>query len=314
MNKNFQQTTLKLALFSVFALGASSSAYAVNAIYIGKSVGTDNDINTISISQQGAAALNRIGTSESDRFNVEGKWHNINITQTNETALSVDSGANPGVGSPGDLDYSPARAVNSSNGNVITGFIRNASEGENNTATLVQNGDGNEISLSVGGSAKATGTVDLEISQVGDRNSSTYDMNHTGDITVDETTAGDNNIVDVTSSSGTNYSNTISLTGNGNSVTVARSGGFTTTTDDISLIGNLNTVNLSGTASGINALTLASTGNNNFYDITQNGAGSSANINVATNYKNVSVNQATAGSQFSLDGTLTDGGSITITQ
>ncbi len=311
MNTTFKQSALTLAVVSVFGI---SSAYAANEIYIGKSGSTTNDINTLAITQQGAAAVNRIGTSASDRFNVEGKWSNISITQTNGTALVGSSGANTLVGVPGDADYSPARSANSTAGNVITGFIRNASTGTGNTATLVQNGDGNRIVLALGASAKSTGQVVVGISQTGSRNSSTYTMNHLGNITVAETTAGDHNVVDVTSSGGTNYSNTIALTGNNNAVTVSRSGGFTTNTDSITLGGNLNTVNLSGTATGTNAVTLVATGNNNVFGITQNGAGSTANIDVVTNYKNINVTQATAGSLFSLTGTLTNGGSVSITQ
>lgn len=305
----FNHTKIVIAFMAIFA---SSSAYAANEIYIGKA--SSNDINALTINQSGAAAVNRIGTSTSDRFNVDGKWSSISITQTNATALGLATGANTLVGVAGDANYSPARSANSLAGNVITGSIKNSSTGTNNTATLVQTGDGNRIALAVGASAASTGTVVLGISQVGGRNSSTYTMNHTGNITVAETTAGDNNVVAVTSSGGTNYSNTIALTGNNNAVTVTRSGAFDTNTDSITLTGSLNTVTLAGTATGTNVATLVATGSNNVFGITQNGANSNATINVATNYKNFNVTQATAGSKFSLEGTLTDAGSVSITQ
>ncbi len=312
MNKKSVKQFSKSALAISAMAFAISAAYADNEIYIGKA--TSNDIASLTISQSGAAAVNRIGASASDRFNVDGKWNSISITQTNATALGAATGSNTLVGVAGDADYSPARSANSSAGNVITGSIKNASTGTGNSATLVQTGDGNRIVLAVGASAAPTGTAVVGISQIGSRNSSTYTMNHTGNLTVAETTAGDHNVVSVTSSGGTNYSNTIALTGNNNAVTVTRSGAFTTNTDSITLTGNLNTVTLGGTATGTNSVTLAAVGNNNVFGITQSGAGSMANINVATNYKNFNVTQATAGSQFSLTGTLTNSGSVSITQ
>ncbi len=319
----FKQSALKLAIASVFALGGISSAYAANEIYIGKSGATTNNIDTLTINQSGAAAVNRIGTSSGTPFYVEGKWSNIRIFQTNEIALGSDTAAVVVAGTPGMIDddgegarvnYVPARDTRGDDGNVITGFIRNASTGVLNTAILTQEGDGNRIVLAVGASVKSTGTVVVGISQIGDRNSSTYTMNHLGNITVAETTAGNNNIVSVTSSAGTNYSNEINLTGDGNKVTVVRAGIFDTTTDIITLIGALNTVTLNGTATGINTATLHATGSNNVFGITQDGANSMANIVVATSYKNVIVNQQTPGSQFSLTGTLTNGGTVNITQ
>ena len=291
-----------------------SSAFAANEIYIGKDNNTSNDVNSIAITQSGSANVNKIGTNGNDHFAVEGKWGSINITQTNGAALISAAGAQTLVGSPGDTNYVPERGANSSSGNSITGFIRNASTGSGNTTTLVQNGDGNSIALAIGADTKSTGAVVIGISQVGDRNSSTYNMNHSGNITVAETTSGSNNTVAVTSSGGVNYSNTINLNGSGNAVTVARSGSFTTNTDTISLTGDLNAVNLNGVATGTNTVALASTGNNNVFGITQNGAGSSAIINVAANYKNVTVSQLTAGSRLSLASTLTNGGNISITQ
>ncbi len=311
MNKKSVMRFSKSALaISTIAVGISS-AYAANEIYIGTV--NSNDIASLTITQSGVLAGNRIGTSADDRFNVDGKWSNISITQTNATAAASYLGQTV-TATPGALTYVPERSANALNGNVITGSIKNASTGTGNSATLVQTGDGNRIVLALGASAAPTGTVVVGISQIGDRNSSTYAMNHTGNVTVAETTSGNQNVVAVTSSGGTNYSNTIFLDGSENAVTVLRSGFFTTNTDNISLTGNLNTVSLSGTATGTNSVTLAAVGSNNVFGITQNGAGSTANINVVTSYKNVSVTQATAGSQFSLTGTFTNGGSISVTQ
>ena len=127
-----------------------SSAFAANEIYIGKDNNTSNDVNSIAITQSGSANVNKIGTNGNDHFAVEGKWGSINITQTNGAALISAAGAQTLVGSPGDTNYVPERGANSSSGNSITGFIRNASTGSGNTTTLVQNGDGNSIALAIG--------------------------------------------------------------------------------------------------------------------------------------------------------------------
>ena len=288
------------------------SAQAANEIYIGKV--TSNDINTLTITQAGSGAVNKVGiTSGSSQFNIDGKWNSVAISQTSTGLASNYAGQNVN-GAPGDTDYNPARDAITGAGNTITGSVKNASSGTTNTMSLTQSGNGNAIALAVGATTASTGTTVIGISQTGLQNQSTYTMNHTGNITASETTAGDQNVVSVTSSGGTNYSNTISLTGNENKVTVARSGAFTTSTDNISLVGNLNTVNLTGTAIGTNSVTLGAIGNSNTFGINQTGAGSTASFNVATNYKNINLTQATAGSIFSLTGTLTNGGFITVNQ
>ncbi len=316
---NFKQAALKPALVSAFALGTAvlgvnSPAYAANVILIGKAVNGSNDINTLTINQSRGAVVNRIGETVSDRFNIDGKWSSINITQTNEATVITAYGDADAVEFPGDADYVSAVIANFENGNVIAGSIKKNSTDTSNTATLVQTGAGNRIALAVGADVASTGKVAVGISKIGNRNSSTYTMNHLGNVTVAKTTGGGNNVVKVTSSGGTNYSNTIAISGSENKVTVDRSGGFTTNTDSITLTGALNTVTLSGTAIGTNAVTLVSSGNNNVFGITQNGANSKVNVNVETNFKNVNVTQLTVGSLLDLTGTFSDGGLISIAQ
>ncbi len=287
MNKKSAIQFSKSALaISAIAL-AVSSAYADNVIYIGKAV--ENDIAALTIVQQGALEANSIGVGSEARFNVDGKWNSISITQA-------------------------SRNIAGTTGNVIVGAVKNDSSGSANTMTLVQDGDGNRIALAVGATTPSTGTVVLGISQTGSGNSSTYTMNNVGNVTVAETTVGNRNTVSVTSSGGTDYSNRIDLTGSDNGVTVTRTGAFTSSVDHITLLGNLNSVVLTGSAAGTNAVTLDVTGNSNYFGVNQTGASSVANIVVATSLKTFNVTQATANARFSLTGTLTSGGSVSITQ
>lgn len=317
MKSNGIATAKKITLAVAIALLYTSSAQADNGIYIGTGNSNANSnssidgLNALTIMQAGAS-VNTIGESASSRFNVDGKWQSMTIYQgsggTASNAPAVEQ-----VGAAGDLNYVPGRNAIGGTGNKITGAVKNNSTGTGNTLTLAQWGNGNAIALAVGATTASTTATVIGVSQTGVSNSSTYAMNHTGDITVAEATQGDRNIVAVTSSGGTNYSNTINLMGNENKVTVNRSGAFTTNTDSISLTGNLNTVLLNGTAGGSNAVTLASTGSNNVFGITQSGAGTMADINVATSYKNFNVTQATAGAKFALAGTLANGGAVSIT-
>lgn len=279
-----KKTKLSTASLLVMAMISSNFALAADKVDIQADSGAQ--ASNISITQAGAG--NAVGSAAAP-FVANGGWSALSISQ--------NAGATGGNAVSGKVDVGTSGAVG-------------------NTLALNQVGNSNNISLDVGKTNPSSTSMAISISQAGDGNNSSLNLdNLTGVVSVTETTIGNSNAVSVSAKNGVNYSSNIALLGNNNTVGVARDGGFSAATDLASISGNLNNLSVSGNAGGSVASSVALTGSGNNFTLTQTGANANAVVSVAANQAVFNVNQTSPGAQLALRTTSgATGGTFTVRQ
>ena len=243
---------------------------------------------------------------------------NVTVAQTgnnNHVDMQIGSAAVGGATPVAEVAPATTIAITQTGSGNQTELIRTA--GTTNTDTIRSYGDNNAVFVT--GSATGTNTVALDLGTSSVATSSgnqAYIVQSGSNQTLKALVNGSDNVLDLNQTGSTGIlkgsdGQTATINGSTNRFYLAQSGSANTATIDVT--GSTNSVDViqSGATT---AATLALNGSGNDIGITQSGAAVSANLTIASNNATVAVTQSNAGASYTYNGTVRDGGRITIRQ